>query len=81
MTWPLVIFEQAQKIRIKKDTLLPHAYATIIGLLWVTGMRIGKVVQLKTDDVDTTNGIIQVQQTKFLNLILFLYQYQLLKHL
>lgn len=59
------LIEQAQKIRVKKNTLLPHTYATIIGLLWVTGMRIGEVVQLKTEDVDTTNGIIHVQQTKF----------------
>ncbi len=51
------LIEQAQKIRIKKNTLLPHTYATIIGLLWVTGMRIGEVVQLKTEDVDTTNSI------------------------
>ena len=45
--------------------LLPETYRTIIGLLWVTGMRIGEVVNLKIDDVDTNNGIIYVRQTKF----------------
>src|SRR3990167_6263708 len=58
------LIKQAKKINAK-NTLLPHTYVTIIGLLWVTGMRIGEVVNLKIEDVDTINGIIYVRQTKF----------------
>ena len=61
----LKLIEQTKKIRAKKNTLLPYTYATIIGLLWVTGMRIGEVVNLKIEDVDTVNGIIYIRQTKF----------------
>jgi site-specific recombinase XerD len=60
------LIKQANKISGKNiNMLLPHTYATIIGLLWVTGMRIGEVVNLKVEDVDTVNGIIYVRQTKF----------------
>lgn len=60
----LKLIKQTKKFRGKK-TLLPHTYATIIGLLWVTGMRIREVVNLKIEDVDTVGGIIYVRQTKF----------------
>jgi integrase/recombinase XerD len=60
----LKLIEQTKKIW-GKHTLLPHTYRTIIGLLWVTGMRIGEVVNLKIEDVDTNEGIIYVRQTKF----------------
>jgi len=33
--------------------------------LWVTGMRIGEVVRLKIEDIDTDNGILTIRQTKF----------------
>ncbi len=60
------LIEQAKKIRVKqKGALLPYTYATIIGLLWVTGMRISEIVRLKIEDVDTNNGILYVRQTKF----------------
>lgn len=58
------LIKQAKKINAK-NTFLPHTYVTIIGLLWVTGMRIGEVVNLKIEDVDTINGTIYVRQTKF----------------
>jgi integrase/recombinase XerD len=58
------LIEQAKKLQVK-NKLLPHTYATIIGLLWTTGMRIGEVVHLKIEDVDTINGIIHIRQTKF----------------
>lgn len=60
------LIKQAKNFRVrKKNALLPHTYATIIGLLWVTGMRIGEVVRLKIEDVDTVDGILYVRQTKF----------------
>lgn len=56
---------QTQNMKVNGNKLLPHTYATIIGLLWVTGMRIGEVVRLKVEDLDIIEGIITVQQTKF----------------
>lgn len=58
------LIEQARKMRMGWKTLLPNSYATIIGLLWVTGMRIGEVVNLKIEDVDFSEGILYVRQTK-----------------
>lgn len=58
------IMQQAMKLNVK-NKLLSDTYATIIGLLWVTGMRIGEVVRLKVQDVDTSNDILYVRQTKF----------------
>jgi integrase len=67
------IFTEEEIIKLMKqtsnlhgrNTLLPQTYAMIIGLLWVTGMRIGEVVNLKIEDIDTNQGIIYVRQTKF----------------
>ncbi len=58
------LIEQTKQLHVK-NTLLQYTYATIIGLLWVTGMRIGEVVRLKIEDIDTTEGIIFVRETKF----------------
>ena len=46
-------------------SLRPHTYATVIGLLWVTGLRIGEIVRLNIEDVDLENRLIYVQRTKF----------------
>ena len=43
----------------------PVTYATILGLLSVTGMRSGEVVRLDRDDVDIEQGIIAVHNSKF----------------
>lgn len=67
------IFTEEEIIKLIEQTnnlsgqkiLLPKTYATIIGLLWVTGMRIGEIVNLKVEDIDTDEGIIYVRQTKF----------------
>lgn len=39
--------------------------ATIIGLLWATGMRIGEAIRLDRDDVDLTGGVVTVRDAKF----------------
>lgn len=46
-------------------SLVPHTYAAIIGLLWVSGCRIGEVVQLNVEDVDLEAGCLHIRQTKF----------------
>ena len=40
-------------------------YATILGLLWCTGMRIGEVIRLVHDDIDFDKQLIFIKQTKF----------------
>lgn len=45
--------------------LRPATYATIVGLLSVTGMRTGEVVRLDRSDVDLQHGQIAIRNTKF----------------
>jgi integrase/recombinase XerD len=40
-------------------------YQTLIGLLAVTGMRVGEAIRLDRDDFDPANGILTVRWTKF----------------
>jgi integrase len=40
-------------------------YQTLIGLLAVTGMRVGEAIRLDRPDLDLTAGIITVRQSKF----------------
>jgi integrase len=40
------------------------AYATLIGLLAVTGMRVGEAVGLDREDVDLTHGVVTVRHAK-----------------
>jgi integrase/recombinase XerD len=46
------------------DSLRPHTYATLIGLLWATGLRGGEAVRLNLEDVDLEKGILHIRQTK-----------------
>jgi integrase len=45
--------------------LRPYTYATLFGLLAVTGMRMREPIQLHCNDVDLKDGILTVLQTKF----------------
>lgn len=51
------------------DTLSPRfkalTWRTLIGLLAATGMRPGEACHLTPSDIDLTNGVIEVLQTKF----------------
>lgn len=40
-------------------------YYCLLGLLTVSGMRIGEAIRLQTQDVDLNNGILTIQNTKF----------------
>jgi integrase len=40
-------------------------YRTLIGLLSVTGMRVGEAIRLDRTDVDLAHGVLTVRQTKF----------------
>ena len=45
--------------------LMASTYATVIGLLAVTGMRVGEVIRLDRPDVDLTDGFLTVRNSKF----------------
>ncbi|MBA7666321.1 Tyrosine recombinase XerC [subsurface metagenome] len=45
--------------------LLRYTYYTVFGLLAVTGMRIGEITALQRKDVDLTQGILTIRDTKF----------------
>ena len=65
------VFSQAEILALlaAADTLSPHfkalTWRTLIGLLAATGMRPGEACHLAVSDIDLTNGVIQVLQTKF----------------
>jgi integrase len=40
-------------------------YRTLVGLLSVTGMRVGEAIRLDRSDVDLGHGVLTVRQTKF----------------
>jgi integrase len=50
---------------ILRGSHLQATYRTLIGLLAVTGMRIGEAIGLDTDDFDAANGILTVRNGKF----------------
>lgn len=45
--------------------LRPHTYATLIGLLACTGLRISEALRLTRNDVDLTAGILTIRESKF----------------
>jgi integrase/recombinase XerD len=45
--------------------LIAATYRTLIGLLAVTGIRVGEVINLDRDDLDLDEGVLIVRQGKF----------------
>ena len=45
--------------------LRAHTYATVFGLLSVTGMRISELVALDRDDIDLRDGLLTIRHTKY----------------
>ena len=50
---------------ILRGRLRQVTYRTLIGLLAVTGMRVGEAIRLDRDDVDLAHGVLAVRDTKF----------------
>ncbi len=48
-----------------RSALISQTYTTILGLLWVTGLRISEVTKLDLQDVDLHDGILTVRESKF----------------
>jgi integrase len=47
------------------DGLRPWTYHCLLGLLCVTGMRIGEAIRLQLDDVNLEDGLLTLRGTKF----------------
>lgn len=58
------LIKEAQKLRSPLG-LRASTYSTLFGLLAVTGMRVSEPIGLDRDDVNLTEGIITIRQTKF----------------
>jgi integrase/recombinase XerD len=50
---------------ILRGGLRQATYRTLIGMLVVTGMRVGDAIRLDRDDVDLAHGVLTVRETKF----------------
>lgn len=46
-------------------SLRPHTYATILSLLWVSGIRIGEALRLNLGDFDVERELLHIRQSKF----------------
>lgn len=58
------LLEAAQGLTSRRR-LRPATYATLIGLLAVTGLRSSEVIALDDRDVDFTDGVITIRRAKF----------------
>jgi integrase len=47
------------------DSLRPATYATLLGLLACTGLRIGEALALRWHDIDWSTAVLTVRQSKF----------------
>jgi integrase/recombinase XerD len=47
------------------DGLRPRTYYCLLGLLSVTGLRIGEAIRLQLDDVNLQDGLLTIRGTKF----------------
>ena len=51
--------------RALRSPLRAATFATLIGLLAVTGMRVGEALRLDRDDLDKANGLLTIRNSKF----------------
>ncbi len=65
----LALMQSARRLRTwirATDGLRPRTYATLIGLLAVTGMRVSEAISLDRRDFDRADGVLTVRDSKFL---------------
>jgi integrase len=60
----LQLMQAATKLRPAKS-LRSQTYATLIGLLACSGLRISEALRLSVEDVDLVNGVITVRESKY----------------
>jgi integrase/recombinase XerD len=56
---------QAAKSLSSHHPLRPWTYYCLFGLLAVTGMRLGEALHLRTEDMDWSEGVLTIRDTKF----------------
>jgi integrase len=61
----IVALIRAAQALTQTDGLRPGTYATLIGLLVCTGLRIGEALALRADDIDWSTAVLTVRQSKF----------------
>lgn len=59
------IMEAAPAAVHSTDPLRPVVFATLVGFLYATGLRIGEAVKLNLADVDLARRLVLIRQTKF----------------
>jgi integrase len=59
----LAMIEQAQAVI--PQPLRSATYQTLIGLLATTGLRIGEALRLDRGDLDTSQGVLRIRESKF----------------
>jgi integrase len=57
-----LLLTQARGLR---QPMTAATYQTLIGLLAATGMRVGEALRLNRDDVDWTNAVLAIRESKF----------------
>lgn len=60
-----LLIQAANTMSVVRSPMVPHTYAAVIGLLWVSGLRIGEAMKLNLEDVDLEAGVLTIRQTKF----------------
>jgi integrase/recombinase XerD len=55
----------AAKARLSIDPLRPWTYHCLFGLLAVTGLRLGEALNLCTEDLDQSEGVLTIRGAKF----------------
>jgi integrase len=56
--------KEARLVRANRP-FIGETYATMLALLWCTGMRRREIVGLRHEDVDLGQGVLMIRQTKF----------------
>lgn len=57
-----LVLAEAGRLRYQRDA---RTYVTLLGLLAVTGMRVGEALRLDLDDVDLDTGVLTIRESKF----------------
>jgi integrase len=61
----VAIVQAAQQLPTARSRLRPATIATLFGLLYVTGMRIGEALMLDIGDLDSGRSLITIRHGKF----------------
>ena len=59
-----VIIQAARKMGGRSGTLRPHRLATLVGLLYSTGLCVGEALSLDIGDIDPAAGRLTVRRGK-----------------